>query len=212
MEAGEATMPVTPGCGVLIVDDDAGLRALVAEVLGHAGYSVVEAESGEEALAAAARERPSLAILDVNMPGMSGYAVCRELRDRFGNDILIVFLSGVRTEAFDRVAGLLIGADDYLAKPFAPDELVARAEALLRRAPAAATNNGSLLKRLTPRELEVLRLLAEGNRAPQIAERLVISPRTVATHIEHILEKLGAHSRAEAVAVAYREDLFGSPA
>jgi DNA-binding NarL/FixJ family response regulator len=197
--------------GVLIVDDDEGVRTLVADVLGRAGFSVVQAASGEEALEAAERMRPSLAILDVNMPEMSGYALCRELRERFGNELLIVFLSGVRTEAFDRVAGLLIGADDYLSKPFAPDELVARAEALIRRAPAPVAN-GSRLKGLTPRELEVLRLLAEGRRQPEIAEQLVISPGTVAKHIEHILEKLGAHSRAEAVAVAYREDLFGSPA
>jgi len=197
--------------GVLVVDDDEGVRTLVADVLGRAGFSVVQAASGEEALEAAERMRPSLAILDVNMPEMSGYALCRELRERFGNELLIVFLSGVRTEAFDRVAGLLIGADDYLSKPFAPDELVARAEALIRRAPAPAVD-GSRLKGLTPRELEVLRLLAEGRRQPEIAEQLVISPGTVGKHIEHILEKLGAHSRAEAVAVAYREDLFGSPA
>ena len=197
--------------GVLVVDDDEGVRTLVADVLGRAGFSVVQAASGEEALEAAQRMRPSLAILDVNMPEMSGYALCRELRERFGNELLIVFLSGVRTEAFDRVAGLLIGADDYLSKPFAPDELVARAEALIRRAPAPAVD-GSRLKGLTPRELEVLRLLAEGRRQPEIAEQLVISPGTVGKHIEHILEKLGAHSRAEAVAVAYREDLFGSPA
>jgi DNA-binding NarL/FixJ family response regulator len=197
--------------GVLVVDDDEGVRTLVADVLGRAGFSVVQAASGEEALEAAERMRPSLAILDVNMPEMSGYALCRELRERFGNELLIVFLSGVRTEAFDRVAGLLIGADDYLSKPFAPDELVARAEALIRRAPVPAVD-GSRLKGLTPRELEVLRLLAEGRRQPEIAEQLVISPGTVGKHIEHILEKLGAHSRAEAVAVAYREDLFGSPA
>jgi DNA-binding NarL/FixJ family response regulator len=204
-------MGFAASCGVLIVDDDEGVRTLVADVLGRAGFSVVQAASGEEALEAAERMRPSLAILDVNMPEMSGYALCRELRERFGNELLIVFLSGVRTEAFDRVAGLLIGADDYLSKPFAPDELVARAEALIRRAPAPAAD-GSRLKGLTPRELEVLRLLAEGRRQPEIAEQLVISPGTVAKHIEHILEKLGAHSRAEAVAVAYREDLFGSPA
>ncbi len=152
-------------------------------------------------------------MLDVRLPGISGYALCRELRDRLGAAVGILFVSGERTEPFDRVAGLLLGADDYLVKPVAPDELAARAWALSRRVrPAPASAPGPTLQRLTRRELEVLRLLAEGHRQPQIAERLVISPRTVSTHIEHILEKLGAHSRAEAVAVAYREDLFGTVA
>jgi DNA-binding NarL/FixJ family response regulator len=199
-------MAMAVDCGVLVVDDDSNLRALVADVLVRAGFPVSECSSGEEALERAAHEQPRVAILDVNLPGISGYGVCRELRERFGDGISILFLSGDRTEAFDRVAGLLIGADDYLTKPFVPEELVARVHAVTRRMPSARP--AGLLKRLTRRELEVLRLLAEGLRQQQIADRLVISPRTVATHVEHILGKLGAHSRAEAVAVAYREDLF----
>jgi DNA-binding NarL/FixJ family response regulator len=185
---------------VLVVDDDALFRAYVRSVLEEGGYRVVEAVDGLAALAAVRAERPAAVILDVNMPRLSGYEVCRSLREEHGPDLPLMFVSGERTESFDRVAGLTIGADDYLVKPFAADELLARLRSLLRRAgrPEAAAST------LTRRELEVLRLLADGLDQAEIAERLVISPKTVGTHIERILAKLGAHSRAEAVALAYR--------
>jgi DNA-binding NarL/FixJ family response regulator len=192
--------------GILIVDDDSGCRVLVSSALAEAGFTCREASSAEEALALAERERPALVTLDVNMPAVSGYEACRRLRDRFGPDLPIVFLSGERVESFDRVAGLLIGADDYIVKPFAPDELVARVQRLVGRTPARAQAAG--LSLLTRRELEVLRLLADGKRQPEIATALVISPKTVGTHIEHILSKLGVKSRAQAVALAYRERLL----
>lgn len=194
---------------ILVVDDDAGCRAMIREVLGRAGYRLHEAASAEEARALVLEERPSLAILDVRLPGLSGYEACRELRDQFGPELPIVFVSGARTESFDRVAGLLIGADDYVTKPFAPDELLARVRVLLRR---TAVPISERLAALTKRELEVLRLLAEGLEQSEIARRLVISPKTVATHIEHILSKLGVHSRAQAVALAYRDELLGTSA
>jgi DNA-binding NarL/FixJ family response regulator len=98
----------------------------------------------------------------------------------------------------------MIGADDYLVKPFAPDELLTRLRSLLRRVDAA---EAARPHDLTPRELEVLTLLAEGLEQGEIARQLVISPKTVSTHIERILSKLGVRSRAQAVALAYREDL-----
>jgi DNA-binding NarL/FixJ family response regulator len=118
----------------------------------------------------------------------------------------VFFISAVRIEAFDRAAGLLIGADDYLVKPLDPDELIARVRTHLRPH-SRATEAHSRLALLTPRELEVLRLLADGMDQRAIAERLVISPKTVATHIQHVLEKLGVHSRAQAVAAAHRYGL-----
>ena len=194
-------------CGpVLVVDDDAGLRALVGELLTSAGYDVIDVETGAAALDAAERHEPALVVLDVALPALSGYEVCRALRARFGARLPILFVSGERTEAHDRVAGLLLGGDDYLAKPFSPGELVARVQALLRR---ASLENGRPL--LTPREHEVLTLLAEGLTQDDIADRLVISPRTVGTHLERILSKLGVHSRAQAVAVAYRDRLLALP-
>jgi DNA-binding NarL/FixJ family response regulator len=90
-------------------------------------------------------------------------------------------------------------------RPFAPDELLARVRRLIHGAPSSSNTKA----RLTHREREVLGLLAEGLRQKEIASRLFISERTVGTHIEHILAKLGVRSRAEAVAVAYRQDLLG---
>jgi DNA-binding NarL/FixJ family response regulator len=129
--------------------------------------------------------------------------VCRRLRAAFGDALGVLFISGERVEPMDRVAGLLLGGDDYLVKPFAPDELLVRLQHVLQRVPVRG-----VAPVLTRRELQVLRLLAEGRRQADIANELVISPRTVGTHIEHILGKLGVHSRAEAVAIAYRDRLI----
>src|SRR5438445_11946040 len=123
----------------LIVDDDSIIRAAIATILADAGYATREADSGAEALRVARSDAPGLVLLDVNLPGMCGYEVCRLLRDEFGDQFPIVFVSGARTESFDRVAGLLLGANDYIAKPFAEDELLARIQNLLghRRTAAA---------------------------------------------------------------------------
>ncbi|MGE5689208.1 MAG: response regulator transcription factor [Pseudomonadota bacterium] len=185
------------------MDDDEGVLALLEHLLRTSGLEVTTAATGEAALASARSMRPDLAILDVNLPGLSGYEVCRALHEAHGPSLPIVFISGERTDALDRVAGLLLGADDYLAKPFAPDELLARVRALLRRAAPAVVRTS----RLTAREQEVLQLLAEGRTQREIADALVISPRTAGKHIERILEKLGVRSRAQAVAVAFRDDL-----
>jgi DNA-binding NarL/FixJ family response regulator len=189
---------------VLIADEDAEVRALVSSLLEQNGFTTREAASGEEALEAARREQPELVLLEVRLPGLCGYEVCHQLRDQYGQNLPIVFLSADRTESYDRVAGLLVGADDYLVKPFAADELLARLRRLIRRETPIAE---SVVSKLTKREFEVLGLLAQGLQQQQIASELFISPKTVGTHIEHILRKLGARSRAQAVALAYREHL-----
>ncbi len=190
-------------CGpVLVVDDDPVVVELIQLALADAGHSTCCASTGVKAIFAAARDAVSAAVLDVTLPDRSGYEVCRELRRLYGPGLPIVFVSGDRTEPYDRVAGLLLGADDYLVKPFDPRELVTRLEILIRRARAA---HGE--RPLTPREFEVLTLLAEGLTQAEIAERLEISSKTVATHIERILGKLGVRSRAQAVAMAFRETL-----
>lgn len=190
----------------LVVDDDPGLLGLLTRLLELEDLDVTAVSSGEAALGVAREERPDLAILDVNLPGLSGYEVCRALRELYGPTLPILFVSGVRTEAYDRVAGLLLGADDYLVKPFAPDELLARVRSLLRR----AAGERPRASRLTAREQQVLQLLAEGLSQRDIADTLVISPRTAGKHIERILEKLEVRSRAQAVAVAYRDDLVAA--
>jgi DNA-binding NarL/FixJ family response regulator len=192
---------------ILIADHEVETRTLVAGVLRKAGYDVVEADRGDDVVDAARREPPRLVILEVTLPVLSGYEVCHQLRQEFGEGLPIIFVSGERTEPFDRVAGILIGADDYVVKPFAPDELLARVRRLVRsRAPVAPR----VALKLTGRETEVLQLLAEGLEQEEIAGQLFITRRTVGTHIENITRKLGVRSRAQAVALAYREDLVKS--
>src|ERR1700756_886505 len=180
---------------VLVVDDDADLRKLLSELLEVVGHPVVQAATGAGALALARATPPALVLLDVHLPDISGYEVCRVLRDTLGEQLPILFLSGARTESYDRVGGLLLGADDYVVKPFAKDELLARIRRLLAR---SARVTGSVRVDLTARELEVLTHLAAGHDQARIATELVISEKTIATHIQHILPKLGVHSRAEA--------------
>jgi DNA-binding NarL/FixJ family response regulator len=144
----------------------------------------------------------------VALDDVSGYEVCRTIRDEVGVDTGVMFISGSRAESYDRVAGLLIGADDYVAKPYAADELLARVRSLLRhslRSPTAPPTG------LTPRELEVLELLAEGLTPDELAAQLFISNRTVGTHIQNIFRKLGVRTRAQAVAVAFRQGLVELP-
>ena len=192
---------------ILIVDDDPGFRRLLVDTLASAEFEVAEASDAAAALEDTGT-RPDLVILDVNLPGTSGYEVCRRLRAELGERVAILFVSGERRESFDRAAGILIGADDYVTKPVAPDELLARVRRLLERLKSESLPSA----RLTKRELEVLRLLAAGMAQPAIANTLVISPKTVGTHIEHILSKLGVSSRAQAVSFAYREGLVEAQA
>jgi DNA-binding NarL/FixJ family response regulator len=191
---------------VLVIDDDRLFRALVRDLLERVGFAVVEAADGDQALAATEHAPPHLVLLDVRLPGKNGYELLRELRDRFGDELAVIFVSGERTDSYDRVVGLLLGADDYVLKPFEPNELVARIRRSLRRghhalerAEAVASDK---ISRLTMREREVLALLVAARSADEIAGDLMISTRTVSTHIQHILTKLGVHSRAQAVAVA----------
>jgi DNA-binding NarL/FixJ family response regulator len=194
---------------VLIADPDLEARAELARVLEADGFRVIQAEDGVEAVARARDCWPIGVILEIPLGTISGYEVCRTLKAELGPEVAVIFLSGARTEAYDRVAGLLLGADDYVTKPSAPDEVLARLRIATQRArpvPSLAGNG-----HLTRREHEVLSLLAEGLRWGDIADRLVISPKTVATHAENIRRKLGVSTRAEAIAVAYRHQLLTPP-
>src|SRR5215218_5490099 len=119
------------GASILVVDDDDAVLALLTALLERQGYRVHQASSGEGALSSARAERPNLVLLDVELPHMSGYEVCRQLREDFGESLPIVFVSGARAEPYDRAVGIRLGADDYIVKPFAPDELVARVDRLI---------------------------------------------------------------------------------
>jgi DNA-binding NarL/FixJ family response regulator len=189
-----------------VVDDDRNCRSLVSALLTQAGYAVREAATGRAARAAAADEQPGIVILDIKLPDLSGYEICREFRDDYGENLPILFLTGERTDQLDRVGGLLLGADDYVVKPFDPDELLARVNRVATRVgivPRRASKR-SPVEKLTERELQVLSMLAEGMNQKEIARELVLSQKTVATHLQRVLSKLDVHSRAQAVAVAHR--------
>jgi DNA-binding NarL/FixJ family response regulator len=190
-------------CGpIVVVDDDPGVRALVVALLAGAGYETREAGTGTAALASIGADTGAV-VLDVVLPDISGFEVCRRVRAELGDRVPILFVSGERTDGFERVAGLRLGADDYVLKPFDPDELLARVNALVRRAQRTRRSSP-----LTDRESQVLALLADGLADAEIASRLVISRKTVGTHLARIYEKLGVRSRAQAVGHAFRSGLL----
>src|SRR6476620_9920141 len=116
---------------ILLVEDEPGLVMTLSDLLAAEGYEVESATDGPAGLSKALKEKFDLIVLDVMLPGKSGLEVCRELRQQ-GNDVAVLMLTA-KTQLYDRVVGLKLGADDYLAKPFEPLELLARIEALLRR-------------------------------------------------------------------------------
>lgn len=155
----------------LVVDDDRVLADLVAFALRREGFDVIQAHDGEAALRRWAEEQPDLVVLDVNLPKLDGFAVCRRIRSQAdtssgGVPTAIIMLT-VRSEEDDLVRGLELGADDYVAKPFSPRQLVARAQAVLRRtgrAPASILRqSGPLTLDPSRREVRVTQLHDEGN-------------------------------------------------
>ena len=123
------------GGRVLVIDDEAELRTLLGRILGRAGFEVRTATDGPSALRQLFEERPDVVVLDVTMPGMDGWQVLERIRDL--TDVPVLMLSG-RGDELEKVRGLRLGADDYVAKPFGRQELVARVEALMRRRRAGA--------------------------------------------------------------------------
>jgi two-component system, OmpR family, response regulator ResD len=199
---------------VLVVEDDATLAEVVAGYLERAGYVAQRVSDGPAALAAVDAKPPDLVVLDLMLPGLSGLEVCRRLRVTHG-DLPVVMLTALN-EAEDRIAGLEVGADDYLAKPFSPRELVLRVESVLRRAarpaPPAVLAAGSLrvdtaARRvlrdgrelsLTTRELDLLGfLMAHPGRAFRREELMrevwgwtFGDQSTVTVHVRRLREKV----------------------
>jgi two-component system phosphate regulon response regulator PhoB len=205
---------------ILVVDDEPDIVALVVYHLAKEGYRVSSASSGSEALATARRERPALIVLDLMLPGLSGFDVLEQLRADVSTASIAVLMLTARREEPDRIKGLSLGADDYLTKPFSPQELVLRVKAILRRsaaAPAAAdvltigaiaidraahtvTVSGHDVE-LTPTEFKLLLLLAERRGRVQGRAQLLehvweaapdIQTRTVDMHVQRLRTKLGA--------------------
>jgi DNA-binding response OmpR family regulator len=123
---------------VLLVDDDEALGALLTEYLGQFGFAVKAVAHPDDGLRALKAEPPDIVVLDVMLPGMDGFAVCRKIRE--ASRVPVVMLTA-RGDVMDRIVGLELGADDYLPKPFEPRELVARIQAVLRRGSSAATED-----------------------------------------------------------------------
>ena len=118
---------------ILIVEDEVAIREFEAINLKRVGYNVTEAGSGEEALDIYdnSGEVFDIALLDISMPGMDGFALCKELRKR--SETLGIIMLTARTQEMDKISGLMLGADDYITKPFSPTELLARVDSLYRR-------------------------------------------------------------------------------
>jgi DNA-binding response OmpR family regulator len=131
---------------VLIVDDEPRIVRIVQAYLERDGYQVLTASDGQTALATVRREQPDLLVLDLMLPEVSGWDVCRALRRDPATEALPIIMLTARDEPSDRIVGLELGADDYLVKPFDPNELVARVHAVLRR--AERTAGGGALRRL----------------------------------------------------------------
>ncbi len=174
---------------ILVVDDEPQLRRAMKATLSSIGYTVLEAKTGEEALASVDELRPDLILLDLNMPGIGGLETCRALRER--SEVPIIILS-VRNSEPDKVQALDAGADDYVTKPFGIQELLARVRATMRRsAPtghdAQVVDAGELQidfaqrrvalngqpVRLTPKEFDLLRFLASNVNIPVAHRKLL---------------------------------------
>jgi DNA-binding NarL/FixJ family response regulator len=192
---------------IVVVDPDDRTRAVARDVAERSGCDTVAFDDATTLTTDVAGWRPLLAVVEVELAGeMNGFEVLGTLHDRFGPDLPVILVSGARTDPADRVAGLLLGADDYVLKPFDCGEFRARLRRSLARADPARTAVIAPPEGLplSDRERQILSLLAAGHSQDAIASELFISPKTVATHIQHVLLKLNVRSRAQAVAAAYR--------
>ncbi len=207
---------------LLVVDDETDVVDLVRYRLNGAGFDVLTADNGLEALRLAREHRPELIVLDLMLPEMSGEEVCRQLKREPDTAAIPILMLTAKGDAGDRIAGLEIGADDYIAKPFSPRELVLRVQAVLRRVRGAekrgdqveigeflidrgnfeVSMSGQKLE-LTTTEFKLLTLLLERRGRVQSRETLLfdvwgytnaIDTRTVDTHIRRLREKLGVNS------------------
>ena len=201
---------------ILIIEDEAPMRTALTDLLAAEGYRVLSAVDGESGLRRAIEEKPDLVLLDVMMPKLDGFALCAELR-RLALTMPVLMLTA-KGQIEDRVAGLDVGADDYLVKPFSTEELLARVRALLRRFqrqhPAAdklklgeieidlirqTAGRGKKQIHLTAKEFSMLRLMAEAEGEPVTRERFLDvvwgyaafpTTRTVDNHMASLRAKL----------------------
>src|SRR5215467_12582885 len=209
---------------ILVVEDEPDIRKLVQYNLAQERFKVLEAEDGEQALKILQREKPNLVILDLMLPGLSGLELCKLLRDRPQTAQLPILMLTAKAGEADKVVGLEMGADDYLAKPFSPREMVARVRAILRRTegPAAESTasyargalridfdtyevfvRGKIIK-LTLKEFELLRFLVQNPSRVLSRDQLLdrvwggetfVTPRTVDVHIRRLRKAIEKDDR-----------------
>lgn len=209
---------------ILVVDDDRTFRLILKRYLERQGYTVEEVSSGIAALQQFEKESPDLVVSDILMPEMDGFEFCRRLRGTpDGQLVPFIFLSS-RGELDDRIEGHSIGADDYLIKPFEPRELLAKVDAQLERSRRIHAEIQRITRKqspataqvpekpqqdlpLTPAEERVFWEVTQGFTNKQIADRLFVSPRTVQTHLSHILGKLQLDNRSQLVRFAFEQGL-----
>jgi DNA-binding response OmpR family regulator len=215
---------IEPAASILIVDDEPNLRRMLRSYLRNAGFTVLEAGSGTDALALLRSQRVDLALVDVMLPGIDGLELVRRIRVDSAVPIILVTAKGEETS---RVAGLEVGADDYVVKPFFPSEVVARVRAQLRRARGHLEEEQPPLRlgrielepetrrfRIDGREIELTRrefdLLATLLERPEVVfsrakllDRVwgtrFVSPKTVDVHVGSLRRKLGEAATIEAV-------------
>ena len=212
---------------VVIADDQMLVRSGFRLILSSAGIPVVaEAADGQEAVAAALKHRPDVMLMDIRMPEMDGLEATRRiLASRSGQDMRVIILTTFDLDQYV-YAALTMGASGFLLKDVSPEQLVAAvrlvrtgdallAPSITRRLikqfaprPSAPATHGDL-SGLTPRELEVLRLMARGLSNAELAGELTLSEATVKTHVARILAKLQLRDRVQAVVLAYETGLAG---
>jgi len=207
---------------ILIVDDEEPILTSLSSILRDEGYEVAVAKNGVEALRVYTMDPPDLMLLDIWMPEMDGMDVLRQLRQRgFRNPVAMLTTS---SDERDLVESLRSGAQGYLLKDMEPDQLVVALRDIMAGKTVVAPDlapvlarvvqgesiapvQGSPFAKLTPRENEILVLLAEGQSNKVIARNLGISDGTVKLHVKSILRKLGVHSRVEAAVIAVEHGL-----
>jgi DNA-binding response OmpR family regulator len=215
---------IEPAASILVVDDEPNLRRMLRSYLRNAGFVVLEAGNGPDALALLRGEQIDLALVDVMLPGIDGLELVRRIRADSAIPIILVTAKGEETS---RVAGLEVGADDYVVKPFFPSEVVARVRAQLRRARGLLEEERPSLRlgrlelepetrrfridgdevELTRREFDLLAALLERPEAVLSRAKLLdrawgtrfVSPKTVDVHVGSLRRKLGDAARIEAV-------------
>ncbi|GIO05849.1 hypothetical protein J31TS6_18770 [Brevibacillus reuszeri] len=191
---------------ILLVEDDEMIRELVRLYLEANHFGVWEAESIREAIATLHQKQPDLIVLDILLPDGSGLELCQSLRES-GSEIAVLFLT-CKDDSEDMIAGLDLGGDDYMTKPFDPNILVSRIKAILRRRGVQEKKDGAkstreeLIERLTKREIEMLTLIKEGYTNQEIALHYQISIGTVKGYNNQLFGKLGAKNRTHAIMLA----------